>query len=157
MSFEPKRRILQFILSFSAVLASFFVLLIFSFYPGIKFAIVLRVASFLLLPFCYIIATLSLTRYIYEFDGEDFTVRRIFLKKEQVVCRVALCEIEKIERKSKYAKNGGKKPYRYAVNLFPNDPLLVFTSYRYSRSVILLECPEEFENIIKEKTSVYRL
>ena len=96
--------------------------------------------------------------YYYDitFDNDDnavFVVRQQTGKKYTTLCRIALCEIVRIEKQTAEQMKAHKTPmgvvkYSYLPTLNPDTAYRITTSGRYERAEILIESTEEFANLL---------
>ncbi|MBQ7325875.1 MAG: hypothetical protein IJW93_00155 [Clostridia bacterium] len=110
------------------------------------------------------IAMVFYTKYIspiwfyditFDSDGTPvFVVRQQIGKRQTTLCRIALCEIVKIDRENSHARREHKTPagvirYSYLPTLDPKDSYRITTSARHERAELLIECSEEFAGLLQ--------
>ncbi len=99
------------------------------------------------------------SKYYYDitFDSEGtalFVVRQVIGKRASTLCRVALYEIMKVERESAAERSAHKTPkdhrrYSYLPTFLPETTYRLTTRSRYERSEIVIECSEEFAEMMR--------
>ena len=101
----------------------------------------------------YISGTFS---YDVTFDSEGyaiFVVRQTVGKRSSTLCRIGLSEIYSVKRESAEERRSHKTPtdhrrYVYLPTLIPDVSYRITTRSRYERSEILIECSEEFAELL---------
>lgn len=94
--------------------------------------------------------------YDVTFDSEGtpiFVVRQLIGKRQTTLCRVELASIYKIEHesakeRSEHKTEAGFVKYVYAPTLFPKESYRITARSRYENSEIIIECSEEFKELI---------
>ncbi len=99
------------------------------------------------------------SKYYYDvmLDSEGtplFVVRQLIGKRTSTLCRVALYEITKIERESREERRAHKTPlghkkYSYLPTFLPSITYRITTRSRYEKAEILIECSEEFAELLR--------
>ena len=112
-------------------------------------------------------ALILYTKYvapIYYYDimlGDNvpmLVVRQQTGKRYTTLCRVFLADIVKIEKESSAQRREHKTPaetgkYSYLPSLDPSESFRITTSSRHERAEILIECSEEFADLLKRYSS----
>lgn len=96
--------------------------------------------------------------YYYDitFDSEGtplFVVRQLIGKRETTLCRIALCEIQKIEQQTRKQSAEHKTPYTYRKysylpTLMPSLSYRITSVSRYEKAEIIIEASGEFINLL---------
>lgn len=97
-------------------------------------------------------------QYYYDvtFDSEGyaiFVVRQVIGKRNGTLCRIGLSEIYGVKRETPEERKAHKTPadhkkYAYLPTFLPGDTYRLITRSRYERSEILIECSEEFADLL---------
>lgn len=96
--------------------------------------------------------------YDITFDASEtpvFVVRQVIGRRQTTLCRIDLADIEKIEREEKAERRKHKTPsgtrkYIYAPTMFPKEIYRITAKSQYESAEIIIECSEEFSNLLKE-------
>ena len=97
-------------------------------------------------------------RYDITFDVENtpiFVVRQITGKRESTLCRINLSDIISVTHETKndtreHKRGVGVRLYKYTPTLMPDEIYRIFSSNRYEKSEIVIECSSEFAEILTE-------
>ena len=105
--------------------------------------------------------------YYYEvtFDSEGyavFVVRQAIGKRQSTLCRIGLSEIVSIKRESAKERNEHKTPkdhrrYSYLPTFMPDSSYRITTRSRYERAEIVIECSEEFADLLSDYAAEARM
>ena len=98
-------------------------------------------------------------------DSEDnplFVVRQIIGKRATTLCRLDLANIISVEYETKAQRKLHKTPtgtrkYVYAPTMFPPDIYRITAQSRYESSEIIIECSEEFAQLLRKYSEEARL
>ena len=82
-----------------------------------------------------------------------FVVRQTVGKRDVTLCRIALADINRIEKESAQVRRAHKTAagvarYNYTPTLFPSESHRLFVSSRYEKAEIVLEISDEFEKML---------
>ena len=96
--------------------------------------------------------------YDITFDIEEtpiFVVRQITGKRVSTLCRVNLHDIisvsyETKKETSEHKREMGVRLYKYTPTLMPSEVYRIFSSGRYEKAEILIECTKEFADTLLE-------
>lgn len=98
--------------------------------------------------------------YYYDvtFDSSGyavFVVRQVIGKRNSTLCRIGISEIFRVEREDTEQRRNHKTPkdhkrYSYLPTLLPEYSYRLITRSRYERSEIIIECSDEFAELIKQ-------
>ena len=91
-----------------------------------------------------------------DVDGAPiFIVRQTVGRRISTLCRVWLSDVSSIEREDKATRKAHKTPvgfrkYIYAPTMFPSEVYRLTLNGRYEKSEIVIECSEEFADLLRE-------
>lgn len=102
----------------------------------------------------------SVYYYDVTFDSEGyaiFVVRQTVGKRQSTLCRIGLCEIQKMERETSAERRAHKTPadhrrYLYLPTLMPKVTYRITTKSRYESAEIIIECSDEYAELLSAYT-----
>lgn len=90
-----------------------------------------------------------------EGDVALFVVRQVVGKRQTTLCRIAISDIVSVTRETsverrRHKTQKGVRRYNYAPTMFAPEVYRITTRGKYENAEILIECSEEFANLLIE-------